>query len=112
MWFCFESVLQDELDKDKDHRNNHCIWPSRNTTVSGVPDVLYYLPQQSGGIECLHIGQRQQVDEKEHGPLKSHSFAARLMVFRAISWFHDDLMANRCTSQWNTLSLNIFSFVS
>ena len=38
------------------------------TVVSGVPDVLYYLPQRSGGIECLHVEQRQQVDEMEHHP--------------------------------------------
>ena len=66
LWFCFESVLQDELDKVKDHWNSHRIRPSRNATVSGVPDVLYYLPQRSGGIECLHIVQREQVDEMEH----------------------------------------------
>ena len=65
LWFCFESVLQDELDKVKDHWNSHRIRPSRNGSVSGVPDVLYYLPQRSGGIECLHIVQRQQVDEME-----------------------------------------------
>ena len=27
---------------------------------------MYYLPQRLGGIECLHIVQRQQVDEMEH----------------------------------------------
>ena len=62
---CFESVLQDELDKVKDHWNSHRTQPSRNESVSGVPDVLYYLPQRSGGIECLQIVQRQQVDEME-----------------------------------------------
>ena len=29
LWFCFQSVLQDELDKVKDHWNSHCIWPGR-----------------------------------------------------------------------------------
>lgn len=55
LWFCFESVWQDELDKVKDHWNSHCIWPSRNATVSGVPDVLYYLPQHLDSNECLYI---------------------------------------------------------
>ena len=66
LWLCFESVLQDELDKVKDHWNSHRIRPSGNGSVSSVPDVLYYLPQRSRGIECLHVVQRKQVDEMEH----------------------------------------------
>ena len=58
--------MQNELDKVKDHWNSHRIRDSRNGSFSGVPDVLHYLPQRSGGIECLHIVQRQQVDEMEH----------------------------------------------
>lgn len=67
LWFCFETVLQEELDKVKAHRNTHRIRPSRNGTVSGVPDVLYHLPQRSGGTECMHVVQKEQIEEmKQH----------------------------------------------
>lgn len=67
LWFCFESVLQKEPDKVKGHWNTHGILPSRNGTVSGVPDVLYHLPQRSSGIECMHVVQKDQIDEmKQH----------------------------------------------
>ena len=50
--------MQDELEKVKDHWNRHHIWPSRNATVSGLPDVLYYLPKRSVPIsQCLNVYQ-------------------------------------------------------
>lgn len=36
LWFCFESVLQDELDKVKDHWNSHRIRPSRWLHYQGL----------------------------------------------------------------------------
>ena len=37
-----------ELDKAKQHWNSHRIRKSHETTVPGVPDILYFLPEQSG----------------------------------------------------------------
>ena len=37
----------------KEHWNTHRIRKSRNGTVPGVPDVLYYLPESRGGESDL-----------------------------------------------------------
>eukprot|EP00112_Aurelia_sp_Birch-Aquarium-sp1_P001544 Seg11668.1 transcript_id=Seg11668.1/GoldUCD/mRNA.D3Y31 product="hypothetical protein" protein_id=Seg11668.1/GoldUCD/D3Y31 len=50
--FCFQETLQEELDKVKVHWNTHRIRNSQYSHVSGVPDVLYFLPERSGGIDC------------------------------------------------------------
>ncbi|CAB4014554.1 Hypothetical predicted protein [Paramuricea clavata] len=55
LWFCFADVFQTDLDKAKQHWNSHRIRKSHETTVPGVPDILYFLPEQSGGDrqDCL-----------------------------------------------------------
>ena len=52
LWFCFSGVLQEHLDTVKFHWNTHRIHPSRHGTVPGIPNVLYHLPDHTGGIEC------------------------------------------------------------
>ena len=49
LWFCFLTVLQNELIETVEHWNTHYIRPSRYDTVPGVPNVLYFLPELSGG---------------------------------------------------------------
>ena len=52
LYFTFSGLLQQELDEIKSMWNNHCIRNSREAECSGgKPDVLYYTPSQSGGIE-------------------------------------------------------------
>ena len=46
LWFCYHKVIQNDLDHVKQHWNTHRIWPTRHGTVPGVPNVLYFLPQQ------------------------------------------------------------------
>jgi len=53
LWFCFAEILQEDLDYVKEHWNTHRIRKSRHDTVSGVPDVLYYLPEGRGGESGL-----------------------------------------------------------
>ena len=65
LWFCFQSVLQDELDKVKTHWNTHRIRKSKYGTVSGVPDVLYFLPERSGGDECIVLIEQHTINEME-----------------------------------------------
>lgn len=48
LWFCFADILQGDLDKAREHWNSHRIRRSQHTTIHGVPDVLYFLPEQSG----------------------------------------------------------------
>lgn len=53
LWFCFSKVLQNDLNKVKDHWNSHKITKSGHSNVSGVPDVMYHLPEYYGKDECL-----------------------------------------------------------
>ncbi|CAB4018715.1 Hypothetical predicted protein [Paramuricea clavata] len=42
LWFGFESLLQNDLDKVKNHWNTHRIRRSKYGTVPGVPDILVF----------------------------------------------------------------------
>ena len=42
IWFFFADLLQTDQDKVKEYRNSHRIWKSKHTTVSGVPDIMYF----------------------------------------------------------------------
>ena len=53
LWFCFSRLIQKELDNVKDQWNSHYIRRSRHDTIPGVPDFLYYLPENNGAIDCL-----------------------------------------------------------
>ena len=47
LWYCFNKLLQEE------HWNTHRIRKSRNNTVPGQPDSLYFLPEIHGARDCL-----------------------------------------------------------
>lgn len=53
LWFCFSGVLQSALDDMRKYWNTHYIRRSRHETVAGVPDILYFLTETSGGTDCL-----------------------------------------------------------
>ena len=53
LWFSFADVLQNDLDKVKDYWNSHRFRKSKHATVSGVPDMMYFLPEEFGKIDCL-----------------------------------------------------------
>lgn len=65
LWFCFQGVLQEDLDEVRLHWNTHRIRYSRHGTVPGVPDVLYHVPEQSGGFECKVSLSRETIHEVE-----------------------------------------------
>ena len=46
-WFVFSSLLQTELDEFSCYWNSHYIRQSRHDSVAGIPDVLFYLPEDS-----------------------------------------------------------------
>ena len=48
VWFVFSRFLQDQLDSILKQWNSHHIRRSQNHTVSGVPDEMYYLPENFG----------------------------------------------------------------
>ena len=63
MWFCFSGVLQIALDDMKKYWNTHYIRQSRHETVAGVPDILFFLPENSGGTDCLIPVPQEKIDE-------------------------------------------------
>lgn len=65
LWFCFQGVLQDSLNKMKEYWNTHYIRSSRHETIPGVPDILYYLPERSGGMNCLVPVNNDKIVEME-----------------------------------------------
>lgn len=66
LWFCFQPIISSELDAVKTQWNTHRIRHTRNEgTVSGVPDVLYYLPERVGATECKCRIRNQQIEEME-----------------------------------------------
>ena len=53
-WFAFSSLLQTELDEFSCYWNSHYIHRSRHDSVAGIPDVLFYLPEESGYANQKH----------------------------------------------------------
>jgi hypothetical protein len=50
LWYCFSGLLQNDIDKVKEHWNTHRIRRSRYNTVLGRPDSLFYFPEYHGGV--------------------------------------------------------------
>ena len=65
LWFCYFKVIQSELDKVKCQWNSHYIRQSRHDTIPGVPDILYYLPENTGGVDCLVPVPQNKTEEVE-----------------------------------------------
>ena len=62
-WFCFSQVIQNELNKIVEHWNTHYIRRSRHDTIPGVPNVLYHLPELSGGTDYIVDGPIGKINE-------------------------------------------------
>ena len=65
LWFCFAKVIKADLNKVKDRWNSYHIRHSRHDTVSGVPDVLFFLPEYSVATDRLISVEQAQVDEMD-----------------------------------------------
>ena len=61
----FFQGIQNELDKVKDHWNSHYIRRSHHDTVPGVPEILYYLPENVGTVNCLVPVSQAQIQKVE-----------------------------------------------
>ena len=51
--------------KVKEQWNSHYIRKFRHDTIPGVPNILYYLPENSGAIDCLVRVPQDKIDEVE-----------------------------------------------
>lgn len=74
LWYCFSEVIQNDINFVKVHWNSHRIRNSRFETIPGRPNVLYFLPERSGGKENLKLEVEQhEIDEIEESlPAEPH----------------------------------------
>lgn len=63
LWFCFSGVLESALNDMRKYWNTHYIRQSCHKTVAGVPDTLYFLPENSGGTDCLILFPQEEIDD-------------------------------------------------
>ena len=75
LWFSFANVLQSYLDKFKEYHNSHTIRKSKHAAVSGIQEIMYYLPEEFGKVDCL----------KDVSPQKLNELKVRLDVATEIS---------------------------
>ena len=67
LWFCFNEILQQDLDFFRIHWNTHRIRQSRHDTVAGKPDELFFMPESFGGED-----QMQPVTDAQLEVVASH----------------------------------------
>jgi hypothetical protein len=48
LWFSFNKVIENELSQVQSNWNNHYIRKSRYRTMAGIPNKLYFLPEEVG----------------------------------------------------------------
>lgn len=65
LWYCYNRLLQEDLCRVQDHWNSHYIRHSQHETVSGIPDILYFLPEYYGGENCLMEVSDMKLNEME-----------------------------------------------
>ena len=53
LWFCFSSLIQQDLNHVKDNWNTHYIRRSWFDTIPGRPNELYYLPERHNSEDFL-----------------------------------------------------------
>ena len=63
LWFSFSNVLQSDVEKFKEYHNSHTIRKSRHAVVSCIPDIMYFLPEEFGKVDCLKDVSPQKLNE-------------------------------------------------
>ena len=58
LWYCFNKLLQKELDEVREKWNTHYIRRSYNNTQGGILDQMYFVPESLGAkdfkVEVSH----------------------------------------------------------
>ena len=63
IWYCFAHILQEDFDNVREHWNSHRIRKSRENTVPGRPDSLFFLPEHHGAVgNLLHRVLQSEID--------------------------------------------------
>ena len=63
--FCFPGLLQKDLDSVFECWNTDRIRPSGRDTIPGIPDELYFFPEETGGKDMLQAVNQDDVNEME-----------------------------------------------
>ena len=72
LWFCFQSILQADLDQVRKHWNTHRIRRLKCGAVPGVPDVLFYLLHRSGAVDYkIQVTQEQADAMQVHAEIQN-----------------------------------------
>ena len=51
VWYVFSTFIQSQLDEVVHEWNTHYIRKSRNDSIPGIPDVLFYAPNAAGFVD-------------------------------------------------------------
>ena len=62
LWFFFAGLIQQDLDRVKEHWNSRYIRGSRYDAVKGRPNELFYSPELHITEDCLVLVSAQQCD--------------------------------------------------
>eukprot|EP00794_Sanderia_malayensis_P013398 gene13397-14772_t len=71
LWFCFSKIIQNELDSVRESWNSHYIRSSRYHTLSGIPDQLYFLPENVNAQDHIKVFNHDDLGEVRN-ELASH----------------------------------------
>ena len=52
LWFCLNKLLQRDLDQTRIGWNTHYIRKSHHNTQAGIPDEMYFLPENFMAHDC------------------------------------------------------------
>ena len=63
--FCFGALLQKDLDSVAECWNAQHICSSRRDTIPGIPDELYFFPEETGGQNMLQTVNQVDIREME-----------------------------------------------
>lgn len=55
LWFSFSKVIERELNQVKNDWNSHYIRGSKYQTMPGIPDKLYFFPEDFGTTDHKHL---------------------------------------------------------
>lgn len=97
MWYCFNTLLQEDLTKVREHWNSHYVRRSQHETVSGIPDILYFLPEYYGGENCLmeiSAAKLTEMEERINQNIDDNVYKEYFdYVLESNGWLYPDNMA-------------------
>ena len=63
--FCFDALLQKDLDSEAECWNSHRLQSSGRDTIPGIPDELSFFPEETGGQNMLQTVNQVDIREME-----------------------------------------------